>query len=216
MDRRQVELASDEVFGGLFVEPEHRATAVVVEVDVAALIVVDHLLRRRGVATAEVQPFGKDHEVGGEAVAADVRALPHVVLARMLAQLAGERPAERRAARIVATIRAHQDERVGCGLPIAVAVERDGRRRIGRRVQRGDPPAPAPPPIGCCARVDEVHLQGVLRRAIEVPANGDDPNVGGLQSLPPARRRVTGELGVGDSVATPGPTDLDQQPAADL
>ena len=75
----QLELAAktaDEELGSLVVEGEGRTPAIVVEEDRTAMVVVDQALGGVAVAATEVQPLGKDHDVGREAIAADVRALP--------------------------------------------------------------------------------------------------------------------------------------------
>ena len=109
-DRGHAELATDEELGGLVVEAEHRTPAVVVEEDRPVVVVGDQAFGGVAVTAPEVQALWKDHDVGGEAVTADVRALPHVVALGTLTQHASQWPSERCTARIVAAVGAHQHE----------------------------------------------------------------------------------------------------------
>ena len=108
-------------------------------------------------------------------------------------------------------------EWLGVGLPV-VAV--DGVRELrggGRRgMQGGHTAAAALATIGHPTRLDVEHLQSVLRRAVEVSPDGDDPDLLVPEAPPPITLGVAGEVGVGDRVASPGSAHLDEQPAANL
>ena len=172
----------------------------------------------------EVQAVGQQHEVAGEAVAADVRALPHLVGPARLAQRPHERTAERRAARIVATVRAH--EHVASVVALPARRRARGRRpatpwpprpRAGRRSPaatrrpRGRPGRGAP-------HVDEHEAVAVVllvaargrggRRSRRMPL--------ALHRLAPDQRGVRTELAVDDGVAAPRAVDLDEQPRRHL
>ena len=129
---------------------------------------------------------------------------------------ADERSPERRAAGVVAAVRAHEHERVRVWLPAVVADAGQLCGRVDGGVQRGDGMAPAATPARELPGVEVERLQHSIRRAVEVAPNDDDTNALLVQPPPPADRGVAGEVGVGDGIASPRTADFDQQPATYL
>jgi len=68
----QPHLGADEVLGRLLGEAQRGPTPVVGEVDTTVFVGLEYGLGRLGVAAAEVQAVGQQHEVCGKPVTADV------------------------------------------------------------------------------------------------------------------------------------------------
>ena len=111
MPRRPVALA-DEALGRLHGERVERAPAVVAHADPPCEVLVEHRPGRLAVDASVVEALRQADEVAGEAVAADVRALPDPVGLDLVAQRLVERPPVPRAARVVLAVGADEEERM--------------------------------------------------------------------------------------------------------
>src|SRR5262249_53575563 len=98
--------------GRLLRERVRRAAPVVVEVDAAREVLVQHLPRLCRRDPAEVQAFRQEDDVAGEAVAADVGRLPYPALFGLGLERLVERPAATGTAAVVLAVRADEQDGV--------------------------------------------------------------------------------------------------------
>ena len=98
--------------GRLLGERVAGAAAVVLEVDPAGEVLVEHGPGLAGPDAAEVEALRQEDDVAGEAVAADVGGLPDPVLVGLLGERLVERAAVARAAAVVLAVRADEQQRV--------------------------------------------------------------------------------------------------------
>ena len=161
----------------------------------------------RGLDAAVVDAVGKDDEVAGEPVTADVGRLPDPLLVDLLAHGVVERPAELRAAAIVLAMGAHEEERVLDLIAgarkieleqVVVALELDAAQRplrLGRARHERDEPVPA---------------------AALLAADEEDPALRQGGPLPAEVRLQLGrERRAVHGVVSPEPAVLDQDPRVD-
>jgi hypothetical protein len=151
-----------------------------------------------------VEAVRQHHHVGGEAVAAEMAALPHVHRPRRR-QCPGQRPAAQRAAGVMAAVRAHQVGGPGSGLPHRAVP--GGGQEIGVRGPYRPPqplasgPAvavrPAPPGVGQ-----------------PLPGKAHQQQAHVLRPCPPGEcgRHLLVEPGLAECVPPPGTGLLDQHP----
>lgn len=108
---------------GLDVKRMARAAAVVLERDAAREVLVEDPDRVLALDPAVVDAVREADEVAGEAIAADVRALPDGFLLELLRERFEQRPTVARAARVVLAVGADEKERLLDPLPRGREVE---------------------------------------------------------------------------------------------
>ena len=144
VDGVDVEFAAHEVLDRLLGERERGASTKQREIDSPLVETGQQLRDGFRVDATEVEAVGKDDEVGGESIAADVGALPHVAGPSGVAQRADERSTEVGTALVVAPVGTHQDQRLLHVLPLRpgrfVGAEvLDSRRDVSQRVDVATP-----------------------------------------------------------------------------
>src|SRR5215212_5801143 len=106
----QAVFGPDPPLRGLDGEGPARASAVVRQRDLSGEILVDEA---GNIVTADVDAVRQTDDVPGEAISADVRALPYVLLLELLVQRVEEGASVARAASVVLSVCASEEERLG-------------------------------------------------------------------------------------------------------
>ncbi len=165
----------------------------------------------RGVYAAEVRAFGQADQIGGEAVTADVGALPHVAHSGC-GQGSHEGTAEVCAAAIVAAVGAHQVHR---SVP-ALAQPRcsvDGQRlEVEIEQLRRIVDFKHLEPAAASARVGEVAATGARRAVAAGAADEQRPDLEPAAPLEDGRTYSAVEVALHQGVASPGAGLLEHQP----